>query len=256
MGYKPPDALLSAPLCYNCPYNYRMKKSVPIGLMAAVPFESRFLRRKITGVRKITPYLLAGRLGDSRVAFITSGIGIANAAHAATLLMEMFAPRLVVLWGIGGAYPGSGLKIGDVALAEREVYADTGVLTKDGPRGLEYMGFPILKRGNKAFYNDFPLEVGPALRLPAGRVKPGVFLTVSQCTGTLRRAKELRRRYHAVCENMEGASVAHTCARYGVPVMELRGISNMVEDRDPERWDRELAAANCQRVVMEMLGAL
>jgi futalosine hydrolase len=233
-----------------------MKKSSPIGLMAAVPFESRLLRRRIRGVSKITPSLLVGRLGDRRVAYITSGVGIANAAHAATMLIEKFAPPLVVLFGIGGAYPGAGLKIGDLAIAEREVYADTGVLTKDGPRGLEYMGFPLLRRGRKAFYNDFPLEGGPALRLPAGRVKPGVFLTVSQCTGTLRRAQELRRKYRAVCENMEGASVAHTCARYGVPVIELRGISNMVQDRDPEKWDRELAAANCQRAVIEMLGAL
>jgi futalosine hydrolase len=233
-----------------------MKKSSPIGLMAAVPFESRLLRRKIKGVRKITPSLLTGRLGDKRIAYITSGIGMANAAHAATLLIEKFAPRMVVLFGIGGAYPGAGLRIGDVALAEKEIYADTGVLMEDGLRGIEYIGIPLLRRGRKEFYNDFPLESGLALRLSGGRVKPGVFLTVSQCTGTLRRAEGLRRKYRAVCENMEGASAAHTCARYGVPMIELRGISNMVEDRRPEAWDRELAAANCQKMVMEMLGGL
>jgi futalosine hydrolase len=55
---------------------------------------------------------------------------------------------------------------------------------------------------------------------------------------------------------MEGASVAQICARYGVPLLELRGISNMVEDRNPDAWEKELAAANCQKVVMEILRGL
>ncbi|MQA92922.1 MAG: hypothetical protein GEU90_22310, partial [Gemmatimonas sp.] len=40
----------------------------------------------------------------------------------------------------------------------------------------------------------------------------------------------------ALCETMEGAAYAHVAAFYGVPFAEIRGISNLVEDRDTSRW--------------------
>jgi futalosine hydrolase len=75
-------------------------------------------------------------------------------------------------------------------------------------------------------------------------------------TGTLRRARELRRRFGALCENMEGAAAAQVCARYGVPLLEVRGISNMVSDREPASWRKREAARNCQHAVMELTGVL
>jgi futalosine hydrolase len=81
----------------------------------------------------------------------------------------------------------------------------------------------------------------------------GVFLTVSTVTGTRERALELRRRHKALCENMEGAAVAQVCALYGIPLLEIRGISNMVEDRDALGWEKGLAALNCQRAVLELI---
>jgi futalosine hydrolase len=36
---------------------------------------------------------------------------------------------------------------------------------------------------------------------------------------------------------MEGAAVALTAARFGIDCMEIRGVSNHVEDRDISRWD-------------------
>jgi len=35
---------------------------------------------------------------------------------------------------------------------------------------------------------------------------------------------------------MEGAAAAHICALYKVPFMEIRGISNLVTDRDRGSW--------------------
>ena len=42
---------------------------------------------------------------------------------------------------------------------------------------------------------------------------------------------------------MEGAAAAHVCVLYGVPFLEVRGVSNMVADRDRSAWDLEGAAA-------------
>jgi len=52
---------------------------------------------------------------------------------------------------------------------------------------------------------------------------------------------------------MEGAAVALMAARYGIECLELRGISNQVEDRDRTRWNINLAVANSQRFLEKFL---
>ncbi len=36
---------------------------------------------------------------------------------------------------------------------------------------------------------------------------------------------------------MEGAAAAQVAALHGIPWLEVRGISNIVEDRDLTKWD-------------------
>ena len=52
---------------------------------------------------------------------------------------------------------------------------------------------------------------------------------------------------------MEGAAVANLCRLYGVSCAEVRGISNIVEDRDPSRWNIRLAAEAACGVVLDFL---
>ncbi|MDD2501900.1 MAG: futalosine hydrolase, partial [Geobacter sp.] len=41
--------------------------------------------------------------------------------------------------------------------------------------------------------------------------------------------------------------------RYGVPCLEIRGISNLVEDRDMARWDIGRAVEAAQRFVIKVV---
>lgn len=207
--------------------------------------------------------LCSGKIHNKDVVYMVSGMGKANAAHAATILLERFSPDMLIVFGVGGAYPSSGLKVGDIAVAEKEIYGDEGVLLKDGFHDTESIGIPLLKNGRKNYFNEFPLDkklVRKALRSlafsarrSAFSLQSGNFLTVSTCTGTRKRAIELRNRFGAICENMEGAAAAHICATFKVPLLETRGISNIVEDRDKNKWDLKLAAKNCQEAVIEVI---
>jgi futalosine hydrolase len=238
-----------------------------IGLISSVPEEGKLImgclkkRTEIAGKP-----LYRGAIGDTGVVYIISGMGKTNASHAATILLERFSPDSVILFGVGGAYPSSGLKLGDVAVAEKEFYGDEGVLTHDGFQGTEIIGIPLLKKGSKKYFNEFRLNKKLVKRAmdvieqmtlahpPKGgvKVKSGAFVTLSTCTGTRTRALELKKRFGAICENMEGAAVAHICASYGTPMIEIRGISNIVEDRVRDRWNMPRAAENCQRAVLEV----
>src|SRR4051812_9141842 len=69
------------------------------------------------GVRKT----YSGRIGSRDVIFCVSGMGKINAASAATYLLERFSPRILISTGSAGAFPESGLTVGDLAAATSEI---------------------------------------------------------------------------------------------------------------------------------------
>jgi futalosine hydrolase len=234
----------------------------PILILAAVPRELELLIGSLTD-----PYhdssamypVTEGLLGSKRLVCCSGGIGKANAAAAATSLIERYHPELVVNTGCGGAYPGSGLSVGDLAVASDETFGDEGVLAPNGWMDMKDMGLPLLSEGDRLWYNSIPLarhEAQKAMKLAGShgvKLTRGRFVTVSCCSGTKERGLELARRYQAVCETMEGAAIALTALRYGVPCLEIRGISNLVEDRDLSRWDLNRAVEAAQRFVIKII---
>ena len=203
-----------------------------------------------------------GQLGGSEVCLVQTGIGAVNTAHALTCVLQARCPDMVLQVGVGGAYPGVGLALGDLALASAEVYGDLGVRTGDGWHGAEFIGIPVVERGH-AYFNSFPVdrdrvERGRALlrggwsgTAPALLVGP--FVTVQECSGLARLGQERASRFNAVCENMEGAAAAHLCLLYGIPFVEVRSISNQVEDRRTDKWDLPLALARSQEAALRLL---
>ncbi|KAF0145936.1 MAG: purine phosphorylase family protein 1 [Nitrospirae bacterium] len=229
-----------------------------IGLVSATRKESGIILRLLKRSGPEEFYL--GKTGRNNIVHVISGMGKTNASHAATLLIERFSPRIIINFGIGGAYPSSGLRAGDIAIADKEIYGDEGLWLKDGFHTVDSIGIPFLKKGRRKYFNEFPLHSPiPPLAMGGDRgikIKSGAFVTISASTGTNKRAKELEKRFNAICENMEGAAVAHVCAMYGIPMLEVRGISNIVEDRDRGKWDIKTASENCQKAVLEFLKRL
>ncbi|HAS54739.1 MAG TPA: futalosine hydrolase [Nitrospiraceae bacterium] len=235
-----------------------------IALLCSVPVEYELLRSALPGLRSLVlgskPVFL-GSLGGRDVALCAGGLGKANAAHAATLLLSRFNPAALIVFGIGGAYPSSGARIGDIALATEEIAGDDGVLTPEGFRDTEHIGIPLVRTGQVTLHNRFPASEMPLAgfydSLSASginaRLIRGPFITLSTCTGTTQRTQELERQFgNPLCENMEGAAAAQVAELHGVPWIEVRGISNIVEDRDLTTWEIPRAAAAAQ-VAVELI---
>jgi futalosine hydrolase len=186
---------------------------------------------------------LRERLGaQSDVEIVCTGVGAVNAAHAVTLAIARDRPNAIVVCGIGGAYPNAGLRVGDIVCADVECYGDLGAIGRDGFLDMRALGFPVIAEPSP-IYNDLPLHVFPAPR----RAK---FVTVNTCTGTHASALALEARTGGAVENMEGAAVAHVARLHGVPAGEVRGISNLVTDRDPSAWRIRDAADAVQEALL------
>lgn len=204
---------------------------------------------------------MEGTLKGRRIVLCSGGMGKVNAAHAATILVIHYSPSAILLFGIGGAYPSSGANVGDVVIANEEIAGDEGVMTNDGFKDTRCIGIPLVKTASETIYNSYPATkelLDLAVRTLTGtgegnRLQVGPFVTLSTCTGTTGRARELEERYHGICENMEGAAVAQIAMLHGIPWLEVRGISNIVEDRDLSKWNFPRAAHVAQRAVVNIV---
>ncbi len=226
---------------------------------AATSFETAWISSQLVRCRTVAVgrfTALRGRIGTVPVLVFQTGVGKTNAAHGATLLLEHFRPDLVLLIGCGGAYRSSGMAPGDLAIATREI-SDEGVITPQGWRSTEYMKLPLLRKGKRSFYNAFPIDrklVNKTAKVLRRFIpQTGPFVTVSEVTGTEEKADEMEKRFHGICENMEGAAVAQMCTLYGVPFLEVRGISNLVKKRNKREWKLDAAARISQEAAREII---
>ncbi len=225
------------------------------GIIVSTAGEADLLLMKLDRRETLTlqhkPFFRGMLNGRTSAVICICGVGKANAAHGATLLLERFRPGHVYNIGVGGAYPGSGLSIGDVAVAENEFYGDEGLITESGFHTIDVLGLPLASVNGANYYNKFPMFVQEAF---AAGLQKGNFVSVSACTGTRARALEIEFRFNAICENMEGAAIAHICVLNSVPVSEIRGISNIAGDRDTkplETADVRIASEKVQQLLLE-----
>lgn len=161
---------------------------------------------------------------------VVGGVGKVATTFAMLHALRTHRPRLVVGVGISGYYGGR-LRVGDVALVTRDYWIDEGVQTPEGFLHLSSLGFGDPFVESSFTFPDLPFGGGY-------RVLPCPGATVSSCSGTLSLARE---RYHSfpdgITESMELGAMGYVCNAHGIPWFGLRGISNLLEDRDLRRWD-------------------
>lgn len=180
------------------------------------------------------------------------GVAKVNTAAGLALLIERLNPRAVIQFGIGGAYVGSFLSVGMLAVAELELHIDTGVRDSTGWQGMEALGFPLCGE----HYNALPTS--PELTKKIAEVTgafPCIFGTSETVTGDFDDAAALQARFDLSIESMEGAAAAQVCNAFGVPFAELRAVSNIVGERDKAAWDIPSAVRSVNRAVLAYLRA-
>ena len=161
---------------------------------------------------------------------IAAGVGPAAAAAATALALAGTGNPydLVVSAGIAGGFQPEA-PVGSLVIADEITAADLGAETPDGFVPVTELGFgTVTHRPPSALVRDLAAATG---------ARTGAVLTVSTVTGTAARATELRARHpRALAEAMEGFGVAEAAAAHGIPVLELRAVSNPVGPRDRTAW--------------------
>lgn len=139
----------------------------------------------------------------------TCGVGPVDAAAGAARLIARHRPYAVLHVGIAGARAALGLAPATLVLGTESRYEDLGVPERFAPRVL-VPDARLLAAAGAALPDARAMPIGTS-----GRVGGGSEVGV---------------------EAMEGFAVLRAAQLAGVPALELRAISNAIEETDRRRW--------------------
>ena len=178
------------------------------------------------------------------------GFGPVAAAARSAWLLAQRRPRRVLLVGIAGAFDLELHPVGTAVEFRATAVDGVGVGEGDAFCGPPSLGFPQWP-GSEGMSAP---PITDRIALPAA-AEDGAPLLLTTCAASDSAEQAARRRERfpeARAEDMEGFAVAMACVLGGIPLRIVRGISNEVGDRDPERWriPSALAAAHEKAVAL------
>lgn len=149
-------------------------------------------------------------------AMLRCGVGPVDAAAATAAAIAEQHPLAVVHVGIAGARQSSGVRPPALVVGAESIYCDLDVPARFAPRRLLPYA-PFVDAACRALPAAIRLAIGTSGR-------------VGSTTG-------------CDIEAMEGFAVLRAAALAGVPAVEIRAISNAIEESDRSRWSVDDACA-------------
>ena len=247
-----------------------------IGILGAEQQETALLQDVLNGkMKKIaTATFYEGNIGELEVVLVHSGIGKVNATIATQILITEFKVNYVINTGIAGSLDPS-LNIFDIVCSIDAIEHDVDATFFGYERGqvpqskspfypsdpylaqLMLKAFSSIKMDAKVTGRFSPddANIVKHIKLVMGRVASGdIFVTNKSMKDRLHKDTE------AICVEMEGAAVAHTCVANNVPYLILRCISDLADKENVVMLSYDdfskKAAFLSSRIVLKLLSLL
>ena len=177
------------------------------------------------------------------------GFGPVSAAARTTSQIAIHKPDRVLLIGIAGTFNTSVLPVGDAALLPRVIMHGIGVGTDETFVPAGEMGFQHWPGQGE----ESPIGDELVLSTPRSSIS-GSLLTCSAASASTKDMRHRLVRYpDVVAEDMEGYAVALACRLEHVPLVIVRGISNVVGDRQSKNWQIPQALIAAWSVAEEVI---
>jgi futalosine hydrolase len=191
-------------------------------------------------------------INNNNVQLAVTGVGITITAYRLTRLLLQNNFNLVLNMGIAGSFL-QNVGIGNIVVVEEEIFGDWGVHTPNGYRtvfeeNIVKNALPFINGDLKCNY----ISTHPELN----KYKKVKSVTVNAASGERTQIEVLHNKFNPDIESMEGAAFFYVCMVENVPFIEIRSISNMVEERNKTKWNIPLAIDNLTKAVKSFLYGL
>ena len=191
-----------------------------------------------------------GLLEGTPAVVVQCGVGKINAAMCTQILIDRFAVTHVINTGIAGSLDAQ-LDIGDLVISRDAIHHDFDLRFWGRPigqvPGLDVTAFPADPQLAKIAFAAAEAINPSHTRL--GRVASG-----DQFICSREQKDKIIADTQALCAEMEGASIAHTAYRNGIPFVIVRAISDKADNSAQMDYPafEAIAAQRCAQVTVEM----
>ncbi len=187
---------------------------------------------------------------DIEIDILTTGVGMVSTAYWLGKTLSSHNYDIAINVGIAGSFDTS-IILGSVVNIVNDRFSELGaesgeyLLSLIDIKLIEKSAFPFI---NCELINDTVINSEQLNSIP--KVKG---ITVNTIHGNLESIKKVRELFNPVTESMEGAAFLYACLTEKLKCLQLRGISNYVEERDKKSWNIPLAIQNVNEIIINLL---
>lgn len=183
-------------------------------------------------------------IAKGKIRVLITGLGMMETTYRLTKELARMQYDLVIQAGIAGSFDKQRV-LGSVVFVSEERYGDMGAEDKEVFIDIFSLGFA--NASQKPFTGGW-VKNENLTELPS--VKG---ITVNKVSGSKTTISERVKHYQPEVESMEGVALHFVCAMEQVKYMQIRGISNYVEERNKANWEIKKAVQNMNEWLMQYL---
>jgi futalosine hydrolase len=219
-------------------------------LVSATLFEVRPFAGRLSPAGPEEEHLSRYTLKGNTIDLLIPGVGMLVTAYHMGRRLSQVRYDAAINAGIAGSFR-TDLPIGEVVEVTEDCVTELGAEGDSGMVSVFELGlmdpdaWPYRKG---RLVNDLPVRVKALDKL---RKVTGS--TVNTIRGSAEGAQRAREYSSAAVETMEGAAFLYSCLSAKIPSLQIRAISNFVEERDKARWNVKLALQNLNSVLEEVV---
>ena len=220
-----------------------------LGIIGAMRIEVETLVEKMENVTRSNhawSEYYEGTLEGLDVVVVQCGVGKVNAAMCTQILCSCYGVTHIVNTGIAGSLCAE-LDIGDLVVSRDAMYHDFDCNAFGYPSG-KVPGMDVIAFPAEEAMMGYALAAAESVH--PGHVKVGRIASGDQFVAEKALKEKIIATTQGLCTEMEGAAIAQTAYRNGIPFVILRAISDKADDSaemDYPTFER-IAAHRCAEV--------
>lgn len=195
-----------------------------------------------------------GSFHDTEIILLKSGIGKVNAAMSTAILLERYAPDVVINTGSAGGYNPQ-LRVGDLVISNEVVHHDVDVTIF----GYEYGQVPQLPGTFKADERLITIATRVATKIEGIQAVQGLIATGDSFMSDPERVEFVREKFPDLqAVEMEGAAIAQVAYQFAKPFVIIRSLSDIAGQESHLSFNQflEKAAVHSAQLVLDFVKEL
>ncbi len=184
---------------------------------------------------------------ENSIDILVTGVGMVHTTFALSRYSGYDSLDIAINLGIAGTFTDS-LAIGSVVEVVQDRFSDLGIQQKDGAF-TDIFELELHDKNLYPYYNGW-IKNEPLIESDLIKVHG---ITVNKVHGEQNAIEQVKSKYSAHIESMEGAAFFYTSRMSNIKCHQFRSISNKVEPRNKDNWDIPLAISNLNDYIIKLI---